>query len=355
MLPLSARCIVVIDQTRYDSAREGSLIQSVSVDLTTDKTSEAVVTFADPTFAFTDRYLDETGMRHLEVRIWMGYGEELGEPWFKGTLAGHEHDGEYATFRFHDPGAKMKREKKQRYHTAKTDFEILRSIAGEYGLRFTVLDEARDSEPHESIIQRGSDWDFARTIARRAGVRLWFEGDTLFAREAGKRGAASTTLVYRDDFLIIRPVSFSYKLPESRRGRHRSVRVHARGSGGRRLTGEDTTDGRGRVDEGGGKDLPHHTKRGAERRARAKRLHAKESAFEHRIRLLPASGVTRINLRSVVGLDGCGEFYGGEYVVHSLRKDWRTGKLTDDVTLRRDLGQVKPKTRRRRARRGAGR
>lgn len=350
MLPLAARCIVEIGGTRYDSVREGSLLQSVTVDLTTDKTSEAVIVFADSDFSFTDRHLDESGLPNLQARVWMGY-RELGEPWFKGTLAGHEHDGEYATFRFHDQGAKMKRETKVRYHNRKTDIEIMRELAAEHGLQLSLGDGVEDSEQHDSLIQRGvSDWDFIRTIARRSGVRVWVEGDTLFVRSAGKDGQSAATITYREDFLLVRPVSLSYTLPESRRGRHRSVAVHGRGAAGKRLTGEAQEDGRGRVHQGAGEDLTHHTKAAADRRARARRAHVRESAFEHRIRLIPATVAGRIGLRYVLKLAGCGDFYGGEYTVHSLRKEWRTGKLVDELTLRRDLGKQKTRPRRTRAR-----
>lgn len=315
------------------------------LDLTADKTSEAEITFADPDFAVTDQHLDATGLPNLSCRVWMAYdGDNLGPSWFKGTLAGHEHDGRVARFRFHDQGSKMKREKKARFHNGKTDFDVLRAVASEHGLSFVVMDDAPDSAPHTSLIQRGvSDWDFARTIARRSGVRLWVEGDTLFAQEAGKHGASVTRLKYRDDFLMMLPAGFSYRLPENRRGRHRSVHVHARGSAGERLTGEVTSDDRGRVHQGVREDLTHHTKAGAMRRARAIRANAREKAFEHRVRLVAASPA-RISLRSVITLAGCGAFYSGEYVVHALRKEWRRGSIQDELTLRRDIGRQKQKT-----------
>lgn len=345
MRTLAARCVVEIGSARYSSRVEGSRLICVTVDLTTDKTSEAQITFADPDFEITDRHLDDTGLPRLGARVWLGYGEDLGEPHFKGVLAGHEHDGERAVFRFHDTGAKLKTDKKLRYHSGKSDFAILRSIAEEYEMSFVVLDDVQDGAAHDSLIQRGmTDWDFIQTIARRSGVRLWVEGDTIFAREAGKHGNAAQIITYRKDFLLVRPVSLSYKLPENRRGRHQSVRFHVRGADGRRLTGEDAGEERGRKHQSAGEDLPHHTRQEAARRARGKRLHVKESAFEHRIRLLDA-GASRFRLRSVLALAGCGDFYGGDYVIHAIRKEWRAGALTDELTLRRDIGKAKAKKR----------
>lgn len=343
MLPLTARCVIDMGSVRYSSRNESSRLMTVTVDLTTDRTSEAEVVFADPNFEITDRHLDDTGLPRLTARIWLGYGEDLGEPHFKGVLAGHEHDGERAVFRFHDQGAKLKTDKKLRYHNGKSDFDIIRSIAGEYEMNFVVLEGAQDGEAHESLIQRGvNDWDFIRTIARRYGIRLWIEGDTIFAQGAGKHGTSAQVITYRKDFLLVRPVSLSYKLPENRRGRHQSVKFHVRGAGGQRVTGEDVSDERGRKHQSAGEDLPHHTRGEAARRARGKRLHVKESAFEHRIRLLDASA-SRFRLRSVITLAGCGDFYGGDYVIHALRKEWRRGALMDELTLRRDLGKAKPR------------
>jgi phage protein D len=351
MIPLAGQCVVEIGGARYSSRAASSLLECVTLDLTADKTSEAEISFADPDFAVTDLHLDATGLPNLSCRVWMAYGDQLGEPWFKGTLAGHEHDGRVARFRFHDQGSKMKREKKARFHNGKTDFDVMRALAEEYGLSCVVLDDAPDSAPHASLIQRGkSDWDFARTIARRSGARIWVEGDTLFVQEAGKHGASIARLKYRDDFLMMLPAAFSYRLPENRRGRHRSVHVHARGSAGERLTGEVTSEDRGRVHQGVSEDLTHHTRAEATRRARAIRAHARETAFEHRVRLVAASPV-RITLRSVITLAGCGDFYSGEYVVHALRKEWRKGSVQDELTLRRDLGKQKTAPARSRARR----
>jgi phage protein D len=344
-----ARCIVEIGGTRYDSRAEEARLRSAALDLTADRTSEAEISFADPDFTFTDRHLNQRPS--IKCRVWMGYGESIGEPLFKGRLAGHEHDGEYATFRFHDQAAVMKRERKLRYHRGKTDFGMMRSIAEEHGLQFQLLGDARDSEAHPSLPQQGvTDWDFIRLIARRSGLRVWVEGDTLLAQKAGVQGGGGMILTYREDFLMLRSLSLSYRLPESRRGRHQRVAVHGRGPAGERITGEASGDDRGRVHQSAREDLTHHTRSEAERRAHAIKAGVRESAFENRIRLIEAAGATPA-LRGVVTLKGCGAFYGGDYVVHALRKEFRRGALVDELTLRRDVGRQKAAQKRGRAKR----
>ncbi len=343
-LPLAPHAIVEINQQIYDTWKEGSPLASVRVELTTDKTSEATVVVWDENFLITDSHLGDTGLNKSTVNVWLGYGRDLGAPLFQGKFAGHDHDGKLATFRFHDLSIDMKREKKARYHNRKTDFAVLRQLAADNGLAFSVSKDAIDSEPHASLIQRGlTDWEFARTIARRAGLRLYVIGQTLYAEEAGKSKQERQTITYRDDFLLVRPISLTYKLPENRRGRPGKVEVRGRGHGGSQLSGCAGEGTRGNSDLGVHEDLPHHTQRGAERRAQAKRATHRESAFEHRIRLLPAYEGSRIGLRESIGLAGVGDFYGGTYIVHELCSEFRAGSLIDELTLRRDIERPRTK------------
>lgn len=343
-LPLVPHAIFELNGRRYDSHVNEGVLVSIRVELTTDKTSEATLVVCDPKFTFTDSHLTETGLRQTVIAIWLGYGNDMGAPVFRGKFASHEHDGQLATFRFHDLGAKMKQEKKTRYHNRKTDFGILRDVAAEHGLNFMLHGDAPDSEPHDSLIQRGvTDWAFARTIARRAGLRMWVDGSTLHAEEAGKTGRGGVTIRYLEDFLLIRPVSLSYRLPENRRGRPGAVGVRTRGAGGTQLEGRDGDGTRGNTHLGVKEDLTHHTQRAAERRARAKRAALREGAFEHRIRLLPAYRGLRVGLRGSVNLENVGRFYGGTYIAHEMVIDFRPGALVDELTLRRDIEKPKAK------------
>jgi len=79
MLPLGAQCVVEIGGKRYSSRASSSPVEHVVLDLTADKTSEAEIAFADPDFAVTDLHLDETGLPNLACRVWMAYGDNLGE------------------------------------------------------------------------------------------------------------------------------------------------------------------------------------------------------------------------------------------------------------------------------------
>lgn len=344
---LTARCVVEIDGVRYESRSESARLASVVVDTETDLTGEATVTFIDPRFEITDRHTDATGMRYAECRVWTGYGADLGGPYFAGKLVGVEHDSQHVALRFHDKSREMKKETRSRYHNAKTDVQIMRDICAEYGLGFQVVGGHVDSEAHASLMQRGvCDWDFLRSIARRAGWVVWVDGQTLYAQEAGVQAKGGVTLKYREDFLFMRPLTLTFKLPENRRGRARHVSAHTRGPSGERITGESAGSYQRGRELSSHADLPHHTRQAAERHARGIRLKSGETAFECRIQLLPAAG-RQIGIRSVVTLAGVGDFFGGEYVVRAARRSWRGGPLTDELTLGRDIGGAKPQARRR--------
>jgi hypothetical protein len=338
---LTARCIVEIDGTRYDSRDKQSRLVSVTIDTETNLTGEAVVTFADPRFELTDRHTDSTGMRYAEARVWLGYGGDLGEACFGGRLVGVEHDSQRVGLRFHDKSRDMKLEKKSRYHAGKTDVEIMRDVAAEYGLDFQTVGSVIDSERHASLMQRNSrDWDFIRSLASRAGWNVWVDGNTLYAQEAGVQSPGGTVLTYRQDFLFLRPLTLTFKLPENRRGRARKAVVTTRGPDGSRISGESAGNyQRGRL-LSSSSDLPHHTRQAAERHARGLRLKSGETAFECRIQLLPAAG-RQIGIRSVVTLAEAGQFFGGDYVVRAARRAWHGSQLLDDLTLGRDIGGLK--------------
>jgi hypothetical protein len=218
----------------------------VSVDLTTDKTSEATITITDDEFAFTDQHLTSDGLKYLKAQFWMGFGRALGAPLIEGTLVEAESDGAMATFRFHDQSNKMKQEKKSRYHNRASYLSILRKLATEHGLEFVGPDQADEGEVHEALVQLSeTDWEFARRMARRGGLRIWVSGDTLFAKEAGRVGSPTATLAFRQDFRLLAGTHFSHKLPEHPHGRPRSVEMHLRGRSGSRLTGKSDTSTRG--------------------------------------------------------------------------------------------------------------
>lgn len=340
--PFNPHCIIRLDNREYSAWREQALISRVTIDLTTEKSSEATLVVFDPKFEFTDRHLDAGGLRYLTAQIWLGFGalDTRGVADFKGRFVEHDHDGTMATFRFHDEGTRLKQGKKTRYHTRASDLQIMRKVADEHGLSLVIVGEVEDSEPHASLIQRGvTDYKFLRRIAERAGLRFWFEGDTMYVQGAGKTDKINPlqTLTFRKDFTILTPLNLGYKQPENRRGRPSAHESRGRGRGGRRLSGTSEQSERGTEQIGVGEDLPHHTTKAAKRRAKAKKALKRENSFEHRIRLIATAAVSAMKLRGTINLSGVGKFYTGAYLVHEIHREFTPGNLTTELSLRGDI------------------
>jgi hypothetical protein len=337
---LKPHVIVEIDGRRYDSWENESLIIEATVELTSDKSSEATISVSDSDFKFTDRHLVSDGLRRATARFWMGFGNEqqLGEPLFKGMLARAEYDNQVSKFCFHDKSSEMRKEKKARYHNRMTYLQILRKLARENGLQFVGPTSADEGEVFDSIMQDGkTDWEFARKIARRAGLRLFVRGDTLFAVEANRTSAPVATINYPEDFLMLRGFGLSYKLPENKHGRPRKVQMRGRGRSATRLSGDAESGSRGTVELGLTEDLPKHTAKAAKHRAKASRESKREHAFEHHVSLLPVYEGGHIHVESTIMLTGLGEFYSGKYLVTESRYSSRPGNLTNELTLGRDI------------------
>lgn len=330
--------IVELDGKRYDSWQTPGLITQVTIDLTTDKTSEATLTVKDDDFMFTDRHLTGDGMKPLEGRFWLGFGRDLGRSLFKGNLVGVDSDGATATFRFYDKGNKMKGEKKGRYHNRTTDLGVLRNLARERKLKFVIVGKVEEGELHDALMQAGqTDWEFAREVARRAGLRIWVRGDTLFVKEAAHVGDPVTTLAFGLDFRLLQGTHFSHKLPENRRGRPRRVELRLRGPGGSRLTGKSDESPRGTIDVEITEDLPTHTKEAANRRARAKKNSKREHAFEHTISMLPDYRGPRIEVQDTVEVVRAGKLYSGLHAVDRIHYDYSSDGLRVDLEIYRGI------------------
>lgn len=351
---IGRHCVVEIDGEEYDSWKDGGLINGVTVTLNTDKSGEAIVALADPRFIFTDAHLDASGLRRAKVRVWMGFGEkaQLGPPLFEGLLSGHDHDGAIATFAFDDHLSRMKQKKRSRYHINKSDLDVMRSLAGEYGYRIVISKDVPDSEVNDCLIQWGqTDWQFFMETARRCGLRVYMQGQTLYVQEAGRTGEAVVDLVYgpqsgddASEFVMMRGIGLSHKLPENKKGRPGRVEVRTRGRGGRMISGDDgDSDTRGGDHVHVEEDLPHHTERAARRRARARRSLHREDAFDHRIRLLPAFLRSHVPLRQgeTVRLLGVGQFYSGTYIIRSARYIYDTNQYAAELSLKRDIAKKK--------------
>jgi hypothetical protein len=335
---IAPHCIVNIEGRQFDSWRQDNVIISAAVELTTDKTGEGAVELFDPDFKIVDGFLGG-GVKPLAAQFYYGWENNLGSAVFLGSLARVEWGDKTTTLRFHDHSAKMKQQKKGRYFKKKTDLQILEKLATDNGLSFQKKGEVKDGQPLDSYMQPGkTDWEFALKIAERAGLRLYVRENTLFVVEAGKTGDASQTLIFEQDFELLRDFNLTYKLPDNKKGRPKRTEVRGRAKGGKRLKGSITTGPRGQDDVVVREDLPKHTVSLATRRATGKTNRRREYAFEHQLRTLHSFRKI-IDVRTTLRLGGMGAFFSGEYVVTDIRYDFRPGQLISEITVGRDILQ----------------
>ncbi len=337
MDPSAPHSIVEIDGKRFDSWIGEDLLAS-SVELTTDKTGEATIELYDPTFKILDGFLGG-GARALQAKFWYGWKKDVGNALFVGTLARVEWRDWTTTLRFHDFSSKMKQAKKTRYFKKKSDLQILRQLAADNQLQFSLKGNIADGAPLDSLMQSGkTDWEMALKIAERAGLRLYVRNDTLYAVEAGKTGIiADGILTYEKDFTLLRGFNLGYKLPENKKGRAKKTEVRGRGRAGQRLTGTNNTGtNNGTTNLIVREDLPKPTVALLNRRAGGKSNRQREYAFEHHLQTLP-NFERIVELRSTLTLGGMGRFFGGNYLVTDIRYNFRPGKLTSEITVGRDI------------------
>jgi hypothetical protein len=345
LLPIP-HCIVEIDGRRFDSRRGEDLISS-SIELTADKTGEGSVELYDPDFQIIDGFL-AGGVKAMQARFWFGWGVDLGNSLFVGNLQRVEWSDRITTFRFHDHSAKMKKEKKTRYHNKKSDLKILKDLAEENGLKFAAPKDFKESEQFGALMQAGrTDWEFALKVATRSGLKLYVRGDTLFAVETGTTQLQKPvdTLIFEKDFTLLRGFNLSYKLPDNKKGRPKKTEIRNRAAGGKVLKGQATTGGGANNKDGTtnnvvNEDLPQPSVALLTRAAKGKTNKRREYAFEHQLKTLPTFRMI-LELRNTLTLAGMGKFYSGDYIVTEIRYSFRPGELVSELTVGRDIEKRK--------------
>lgn len=332
--------IFEIDGHRWDSILHPGLFQRVSVDLATGEASQALWQCLDPHFQIIDKYAGvASGAGTLPViRAWLGYGDNLGEPVFKGMLARVERGETSTTFRAYDMSYRMRRVKKTRYLKG-TNLEIIARLAKENELQFEGPEKPLKLEPHKSMPQdEQTDWEQVSERAHDDGLVLFTRGDTLFAKYPAKVGAPKLTLTYKKDFTILRNFSLAFKVPENVGGRPRQVKVHGRARGGRRLTGESDQSSRGTEQLSIKQDLPIHSKAHATARAQAQKELDREHAFTISIsQLFSSLPATRCDVRDTVRLQAIGKLFSGDNLADRVSHEFSPGHLTTNYELYRDV------------------
>lgn len=331
-------CVVEVGGTRFDSWRDDAYFASVSVTLSTGEASEFSWSVHDPDYLLLDRWIAGDGLAPLEARVWLGLGAELGPPVFDGLLAGAEWRDGTTGFQFFDRGYLMRRRKETEYHRNLDDVGIIAKLARQNDLAFEGPQPAVKLDRHKSVIQDAqTDWEFASERAEDAGLVLYVRGRTLYAKEAAKTSEPVVSLTLGEDYRLLDGCSFRYRSPENQEGRPGSVRVRARGKGGRRLEGKSDVNARGTSQTEIRRDLSIKTKRQADRRAEAKKALSREHAFTGRVALLDAFRGRRPDIRDTVEVLGLGKLFSGKYIAEEVHHEFAPGNLSTEISLVRDI------------------
>lgn len=337
MTPANPHAIIELDGQRWDSWEEPRLFKAVTGNLVTNEASEATWTVFDPNFRLIDKYTRADGVPLLTVRVWLGLGDDLGEPVFKGLLARVERGSSDTTFRFYDMGFRM-RLVQTGYHNKKDDVAIIRKLAERNGLKFVGPDKPLNLEPHDAMAQdEKTDWEHAMERAEDSGLVLWVREDTLFAKQPAKVGTPKFTLSYKKDFVLLHGFDLQFKMPENQGGRPRRVEVRGRGRGGKRLVGHSDKSERGHEPISIKRDLARHNKRAATRRAQAQKELQREHAFECSARHIQMLTGLRADVRDTIKLENVGKLFSGLYLCNSVSYDFSPGNLKTNLELYRDV------------------
>lgn len=321
----------------YDSWVNPRLFESVNVELPTGESAEARWTFFDPNFTLIDSYAGKDAIPMATVRIYLGYGEDLGEPVFKGLLAQVQRTDSSTTFIAYDMGFKMKLLKKAGYKNKKDDLAIIKQLATKNGLKFEGPEKPLKLEPHQAMAQdEQTDWEHALERAHDAGLLIFVRHDTLFAKYPAKVGKPVLTLKNKVDFVIQHNWEFVYRTPESKDGRPRLITVRGRGKGGKRIEGQSAKGQRGREHVVLKRSMKA-TKSRLTKRAQAQKELDREHAFEGHVEIVfPPTGEL-LDVRNTVTLESVGKLFSGDYICDRVSYSFEPGKLNMNLDLYRDI------------------
>lgn len=327
---------------RYDSWEAKQLIKEVNIELATNQSSEARITFFDPKFRIIDAF---SGVTAKAVgKFYIGYGLNLGQPAFKGVLAQIERDETDTTLVFFDMAYVMKLIKKAGYKNKKDDVAIMKGlverneIPSGMKLKFEGPDGKLDLEPNNAMMQdQMTDWDWLMERARDAGLVVYVRQDTVFAKKPAKTGTPVMTIKNGKDFTLTKGWGLTYRTPENLDGRPKTVTHRRRGRNGKFLKGTSDEATRGREETVVKRDMASPTGKKLTRRAQAQKDLEKEYAFEGRIeKMLPPDG-TRLDVRNTIKLEGVGKLLGGKYLCRTVNYRFAPGQMSMDAEIYRDV------------------
>lgn len=344
-IPFDPRATILIQRVgmtdgqadvRYDSVESPRLIKSVDVELVTNESSQAEISFFDPKHKVIDAFSDAT--TKAVIKVYLGYGQDLGEPIFKGLLAQLEHGQEKTTFIAFDMAYVMKLEKKTGYKNKKGDLAIIQGLVERNKLKFEGPDKPKDLEAHKAMMaDQQTDWDWMMERARDSGLVIFVRHDTVFAKYPATVGTPALTLEYGKDFTILAGMDFRYRTLENQDGKPQTVKVRRRGKGGKRAEGEAQNAVGAGVQMVLKRDSPSPTKSKLTRRAQAQRELEREHAFEGSITTVVQPNGSRLDVRNTVKLTGMDKFFSGDYISDGVFYRFAPGQLSMELDLYRDI------------------
>jgi len=322
----------------YDSWKAKGLFESIDVELVTNESSMATIRLFDPEFRVIDSFAPTAPTQQSVIRVWLGFGDNLGEPVFKGLLAQIERGDRSTTFIAFDMGYKMKLEKKAGYKNKKDDLAILRELATRNGLQFEGPENPLKLEPHSTATQdEQTDWEWFSERAGDAGLKFYVRQDTMFAKYPAKVGTPVMTLKNRTDFTITPEFEFIFRTPENQDGKPKLVIHRRRGVAGKRVEGQSNLSPGTRTDVVLKRDAAKPNKSKLTKRAQAQKDLECEHAFEGSVDMIMQPSQPRLDYRKTVSIANVSKLMSGDYVCDAIGYSFAPGRLAVSLDLYRDI------------------
>lgn len=329
----------------YDSWITKRLIKEISVELTTNASSEGRVTVFDKDFRVIDAFSNYAGT--AVITIYLGYGQDLGEPIFKGILAQFERGESDTTLVAYDMAYVMKKYKTSGYKNKKDDIAIIRELVTDPRnstpdgnlLRFDGP-ESLGLEPYNAMTRdQRTDWEFMMERARAAGLVIFVRQDTVYARKPARTLGQRPALKIRNryHFFLSRNWDFVHRAPENLDAKPKVVTVKRRGKGGKAIAGSSGESTNGREETIIKRDSPAPTKAKLSKRAQAQKELDREHVFEGRIQMQLPPNRIRVDYGNIVDVQGVGNLFSNMYVCRTISYRFQKGRLGLELDIYRDI------------------
>jgi phage protein D len=330
-----------MDGHRFDSFDPETIeerLESVSVELSTNRSSECEFRVFDPKFKIQAQFASMVSGHTPDVSVYMGYGDDLGAPVFQGMATQQERDDQTTGFVAYDYGFKMKKLKNAEYHYKMDDKDIISKLTARNGLGVSFPSGIRGLEKYKVMMQdEQTDWQHVMERAKEIGWIVYVRNRTLYLRYPARVTPPIATFINKKDFHLKHGFDFTFRIPESQEGK-RLVTRRGRGKGGKQLAGTSDISAAGKEAINLKKDTPgKHTKAKLEVRAQAQKDLEREHAFEGSIKALIRPGAPRIDVRDTIKVLEIGPVYSGAYICDGVRYEFSPGLMEIELDLFRDV------------------